>query len=215
MGDFLDGVARQITAFWQHGQHFLWGCAGACALVFAFLYLGARLGYPDVASALSAYGLASLIAAIVLSALAIARTWEGRPQKVIYFVSNEEQSLWGHSRQPSGQLLTHISFRVAAVNVSDGPIHVSKPRIVWPLRGRWTEHTTAVLMTQNNLTSHSGQDFAVGAHERTHLTGTIMLGRKLWRAGKPLTFVVSVTDHTGKRHRIRFKHVRASNSKPA
>lgn len=45
------------------------------------------------------------------------------------------------------------------------------------------------------------------------MSGVIALKGAACRAGKHLTFVVSVSDHEGKRHRIKFKHVRATNAK--
>jgi hypothetical protein len=103
---------------------------------------------------------------------------------------------------------------MAATNLSDGSIHLSKPRIVWPMQARWCEHVTAVLLTQNTSTFHSGQDFPVEGHKRTLVSGVIALNGAVCRAGKRLTFVVSVSDHEGKRHRIKFKRVRATNTKP-
>lgn len=172
------------------------------------------LDLPNVAAGFSQYGLLVLIAAVAFMALAIARTWEARPKKGIFFVSNEEQSLWGHSRQTTGEVITSFNFRMAATNVSDGAVHLSKPRIVWPLQARWCEQATGVLMTQNTSTFHASQEFAIEAHQRTQVSGVIALKRQVCRAGKRLTFIVSVMDHEGKRHRIKFKHVRATNTEP-
>jgi hypothetical protein len=213
MGGFLENLGNMVARLWEGGQAFLWGCTVACVLVFALLYGGWYLGFTNVAGGFSQYGLVVLIAAVVFAALAIARTLEARPKKIVFFVSNEEQSLWGHSRQTTGEVLTSFNFRMAATNVSDGAVHLSKPRIAWPLKAHFCEHVTAVLMTQNTSTFHVSQDFAIEPHARTQVSGMIALKGPVCRAGKRLTFVVSVSDHQGKRHRIKFKHIRATNTK--
>jgi hypothetical protein len=210
----LDNLGNLVAHLWQGSQAFLWGCAAACLLVFALLCGTWYFGFANAAEIFSQYGLLVLIAAIVFTALATARAWEARPKKIVFFVSNEEQSVWGHSRQTTGEVLTSFNFRMAATNISDGSVHLSKPRIAWPLQARWREHVTAVLLTRNTSTFHAGQEFAVDAHRRTLVSGVIALKGAVCRAGKRLTFVVSVSDHEGKRHRIKFKHVRATNTKP-
>ena len=114
------------------------------------------------------------------------------------------------TRSPkTGEVLTTFSFHMAATNMSDGAVHLSKPRIAWPLRARWCEHVTAVLMTEHASTSHVSQDFPIEGHARTQVIGVIALRRPVCRAGKRLTFIVFVMDHQSTRHRIKFKHVRA------
>ena len=214
MNSLIEGLGKLGTAFWEHGRGLLWGCAAASLLALAVLYGGKYLGFSNAADAFANHGLWVLVAFVVFVALAIARTWEGRPKKNVFFISNEEQSIWGHSRQKNGEVYTSFSFRAAVTNLSEGAVHLSKPQIAWPLRARWCEEATAVLMTQNTTTFHASQEFGVEPHARTHVTGVIALKRPICRAGKRLTFVVSVSDHTGKRHRIKFKHVRASNARP-
>lgn len=214
MGGFVENLGNLVGRFWEHGQAFLWGCAAACILVFALLYGGSYFAFANVAAVFSLYGLPVLIAAVVFTALAVARTWEARPKKGLFFVSNEEQSLWGHARQTTGQVLTSFNFRMAATNVSDGAVHLSKPRIVWPLNARWCEHVTAVLLTQKTSNFHASQDFAIEPHTRTQVSGVIALKKPICHAGKRLTFIMSVSDHRGKRHRIKFRQVRPTNMKP-
>ena len=212
MSGAFENFGNMVLRLWEHGQAFLWGCAAACVLVFAFLCGGWYYEFAAVAAVLSQYGVFVLIAAIVFVVLAIARTVEARPKKELFFVPNEEQSIWGHARQTTGQVYTNFNFRMAATNMSDSAVHLSKPVIVWPLRARWSEGVTAVLMTQNTTTFHASQEFAIGPHERTQVSGVIALKRTIFRPGKRLTFVVSASDHRGKRRRIKFKHVRASNA---
>jgi hypothetical protein len=212
MTNLIEGLGKLGAAFWEHGRALLWGCAGAALLVFGVLFGGKYFGLPNSADTFANYALWVLIAFVIFVALAIARTFDARPKKAVFFVSNEEQSIWGHSRQKTGEVLTSFSFRMAATNVSDSAVHLSKPHIVWPLNARWCEHVTAVLMTQNTSTFHASQEFAVEPHARTQITGVIALKKPVCPPGKRLTFIVSVSDHTGKRHRIKFKHVRASNA---
>jgi hypothetical protein len=209
----METIANLVAKFWEHGQHFLWGCAVACVLAFALLLGGSVLGFAAATAMLATYGLPILIAAIVFISLGAARTWEGWPKRRLFFVPDEEQSIWGHSRQQqSGEIFTSFNIRMNVTNVSNSAVHISKPRILWPLQARFCEVATAVLMTQDTGTSHVGQMFAIGSKTRRLATGTIVLRRAVCRAGKRLTFVVSVTDHTGKRHRIKFRKVRSMNT---
>jgi hypothetical protein len=214
MDAFFDNIGKLVARLWEGGQAFLWGCAAACLLVFALLVGGWFLGFAAAIAALSAYGLLILSVALVLTALAIARTWQGWPKKTLFFVANEEQSLWGHSRQTSGEVITSLNFRAAVTNLSDTSVHLTKPRITWPLRARWCEEITGVLMTQNPKGHDVGQEFPIEPHRRSHISGVIALNRAILRPGKRLTFAVSVMDHRGRRHRIKFRRVRATNSGP-
>lgn len=210
----FENFGNMVLRLWEHGQAFLWGCAASCALVFALLCGGWYFGFGTVTTVLAQYGLFVLIAGVVFVALAIARTVEARPKRELFFIPNEEQSIWGHARQGTGEVYTNFNFRMAATNTSDGAVHLSKPRVVWPLRACCCEQVTAVLMTQNTTTFHASQEFAIAAHERTQVSGVIALKGNILRPGKRLTFVVSVSDHQGRRRRIKFRHVRASNDRP-
>ncbi len=214
MDGFFDNLGKLVARLWEGGQAFLWGCAGACVLVFALLVGGWFLDFAVAIAALSAYGLLLLSAALVLMALAVARTWQGWPKKMLFFVANEEQSLWGHSRQTSGEVLTSFNFRAAVTNLSDTSVHLTKPRITWPLRARLCEEITGVLMTQNPKGNDVSQEYPIEPHTRSHISGVIALKHAILRPGKRRTFVVSVMDHRGRRHRIKFKRVRATNSAP-
>jgi len=99
MGGFLENIGHLVARLWQGGKAFLWGCAAACTLVFVLLYVGSHFGLANVAADFSQYGLLVLVGAVVFTTLAIARTWEARPKKTLFFVSNEEQTVWGHARQ--------------------------------------------------------------------------------------------------------------------
>ena len=46
------------------------------------------------------YGLPMLVALVVFVALGAARSWEGRPKRMVFLVADEEQSIWGHSKAP-------------------------------------------------------------------------------------------------------------------
>jgi hypothetical protein len=155
-----------------------------------------------------------LIAFVIFTALAAARTLESREKKTLFFVSDEEQSLWGQVRQQSGNITTNFNIRMAVTNVSEGSVHLSKPRIVWPLRARFGEHMTAVLITENNVTFYGSREVPIQPHQRGRVSGVIMVRGRHFKAGKPLNFTVSVADHEGRRYRVRFKHVRAANDRP-
>jgi hypothetical protein len=218
MSDFIDGIVKGISQLWERGQAFLWGSAAACVLIFALLVAGWFLGIAIAIAALTSYGLILLVASIALTSLAVARSWESWPKKDLFFVPEEEQSIWGHSRQPSGEVYTAFNVRMRVTNVADTSFHISKARIDWPLRARWHDEVTSVLMTrhpgypQENTYSH---DFPIPAHTRSHANCVIALKGAICRPGKRLTFVVSVLDHKGKRHRIKFKRVWASHQTAA
>jgi len=214
MASLVEGLGKLGTTFWEYGRAFLWGCAGASLLVFAVLYGAKYFGFPNANEAFATIGLWVLIAFAVFTSLAIARTVEGKQRSTLFLVSNEQQSLWGHARQQTGAVFTNFNFVMAVTNVADGSVHLSKPRIVWPLRARWSEHVTAVLTTQSGL-APGGQELPVPPHERSRVSGVIMLKGRHFRAGKRLSFTVSVADHEGRRYRVKFKHVRAANGKPA
>jgi len=209
----VEAIANLIARFWEYGQHFLWGCAAACALTLALLLGGSLLGFTAAATMLSGYGLPILVALVVFAALGAARSWEGRPERALFFVADEEQSVWGHSRQQNGEVFTSFNVRMNVTNLSDSAFHISKPLIVRPLRARFCEVVAAVLMTQNTSTFHVSKAFAIQPHARALASGTIALRRAMFRPGKRRTFVLSVTDHTGRQHRIRFRKVRPSNDK--
>jgi hypothetical protein len=210
--DAMETIANLVAKLWEHGQHFLWGCAAACVLAFGLLLGGSLLGFAAATAMLGTYGLPVLIAVVVFISLGAARSWEGRPKRTLFFVPDEAQCIWGHSRQQNGEVFTSFNIRMNVTNVSESAAHISKPRIVWPLRARLCEVVTAVLMTQDTSTFHVGQAFGIPPHSRTLATGVIALKRPVCRAGKRLTFVVSVTDHTGKRHLVKFRKVRSINT---
>jgi hypothetical protein len=214
MASLVEGLGKLGITFWEYGRAFLWGCAGAAVLVFAVLYGGKYFGFSNAGEVFATIGLWVLIAFVIFTALATARTLEGRAKKTLFFVSNEEQSLWGQARQQPGYVTTNFNFRMAVTNVSEGSVHLSKPRIVWPLRARFSEHMTAVLITENNVTFHGSQEFPIQPHQRGRVSGVIMVRGCHFKAGKRLNFTVSVVDHEGRRYRVKFKHVRAANDKP-
>jgi len=159
MNNFIEGLAKLGTAFWEHGRAFLWACAVASLLVFALLYGGRYLAIPDAGDAFAKSGLWLLIAFVVFTTLAVARTLAAWPKRDVFFISDEEQSHWGHARQQSGEVFTSLNFWMAVTNVSDSSVHISKPKIVWPLRARWTEVVTAMLVTEDTNTFHSSREF--------------------------------------------------------
>ena len=213
MATLVEGLGKLGTTFWEYGRAFLWGCAGAALLVFAVLYGARYFGFPNANEVFTTIGLWVLIAFPVFLALAIARTWDGRQKSTLFLVSDEDQSVWGHAREQTGAVFTNFDFMIAATNVADGSVYLSKPRLVWPLRTRWSEHVTAVLTTQSGLAPGS-QELGVPPHERSRVSGVIIVKGQHFKAGKRLNFTVSVADHEGRRYRVKFKHVRAANDKP-
>ena len=151
-------------------------------------------------------GLLVLIGALVFTALGIARTWESWPKRSLFFAAEEEQSIWGHSRQTSGEVFTTFNVRMHVTNVSDKSFHISKARIVSPLRARWRE-VTSVLMTrhpeypQGNTYSH---DFPIQAHARSHASGVIALKGAVFKPGKSAYFRCVGPRSPRKCHRIKF-----------
>jgi hypothetical protein len=214
MEGITDAIGKLVSRFWEHGQFFLWGCAVACVLLFALVLGGWFLGFESAVAMFATYGLLLLIGAVVFTSLAAARSWESWPKRSLFFSADEEQCIWGHSRQTTGEVFTSFNIRMSVTNVSDASFHISKPRIVWPLRARWCEVVTAVLMTRHPEYPRENtysRDFPILAHSRSHASGAIALKRVVCRPGKHLTFVVSVVDHRGRRHRIKFRRVRAAN----
>jgi len=70
----METIANLVARFWEHGQHFLWGCSAACALAFALLLGGSLLGFTAAATImLTGYGLPMLVALVVFVALGAAR----------------------------------------------------------------------------------------------------------------------------------------------
>jgi hypothetical protein len=90
MATLVEGLGKLGTTFWEYGRAFLWGCAGAALLVFAVLYGAKYFGFPNAGEVFATIGLWVLIAFAIFTALATARTLEGREKKTLFFVSNEE-----------------------------------------------------------------------------------------------------------------------------
>lgn len=216
MSGLVESIGNVVARLWDGGQAFLWGCAAACVLVFALLFGGWYLGFTVGIAALSEYGLLLLCGVVTFTALAAARTWQGWPKRTLFFIPTEEQSLWGHSRQTSGEVFTSLNFRMAVTNLSDTAVHLSHPHIVWPLRARWCEEVTAMMTTEDpDGSNYHSQKYPIRPHAHSHASGVIALNGAVCKPGKRMTFVVSVVDHRGRRHRIRFKKLRATNSEPA
>jgi hypothetical protein len=213
--EVFENLGNLVGRFWEHGQYFLSGCAAACILGFLLLLGGRFFGFDAASEMLAAYGLALLLGVVLFASLAAARWWESRPKKQLFFVAEEEQSIWGHSRQPSGDVLTSFNVRMHITNTSDTSVHISRPRILRPWRARWREQLTGVLMTRNPqfpTDNTYSQDFPIRPHGRSHTSGVIALKGAICKPGKRLTFVVAVLDNRGRKHRIKFKRVRASNT---
>jgi hypothetical protein len=214
MSGWIDSAANAGARFWESGHAFLWGCAGACVLVFGLLVSGSLLGFNAATVVLSEYGLFVLCGGLVFTSLAIARTWQSWPKKTLFLAPNEEQSIWGHARQSSGEVFTNFNIRLAVTNTSDSSVHLSKPRMVRPWRLWRYEAVTSNLVIQNATNGIYSQQYPVDAYSRSEASGMVVLRGAACNAGKRLSFVVSVMDHRGKRYRIKFKRVRASNTKP-
>jgi len=165
---------------------------------------------------LDKYGLILLLGTVLFVSLAAARWRESRPKKELFLVPQEEQCIWGHAKQKSGEIFTSFNISMDVTNTAATSYHLSKPRIIRPFRARWHEQVTGVLMTRNPAypaDNTYSQSFPIRPHARSHSSGVIALKGAFCSPGKRLNFTLLVLDHRGRRHRIRFKGVHASNDK--
>jgi hypothetical protein len=206
----LKSAGDLIATMWQRGALLLWTIAAACLVVFVALLVAARWHLGDAEGLLATYGIGLAVASLTLIVFAISKTYSERTaeqaRRPLVLIANERQSQWAQARQPSGEVITHITLRFQATNLSDGSVMLSAIRLIRPWVRKLRIRET-ILSVRSPTGSEYGFEFPIMPHSLTQGSTHFVIDRPVGRIGKTMRIVVRVQDHAGRWYRLVFPHV--------
>jgi hypothetical protein len=107
-------------------------------------------------------------------------------------IPNEQQSLWTHSTQQDGSVITQLSLRFQATNMGDTTIHLSAIKLNRPCVRR-KSIITKLLVTQHPTSNTHSSQFPVMPHARTQALANIMIKGAVGGTGRKRAMRVSVS----------------------
>jgi hypothetical protein len=202
-------IESAITSAWARGSLLLWGLATACAALAATLRLCAYLELQKAGALWAEYGLTLILMSVGFAILAAFKTYGEREKPNLSLILDEQQSLWCHSTQTDGSVITQLSLRFQATNMGDSTIQLSGIKLNRP----WVRHhsiITKLLTTKHPTGDVHSSKFPIMPHALTEASATIIIKGAVGGVGKRGTMRVSigVLDHAGRWHKLIFPHLR-------
>jgi 4-amino-4-deoxy-L-arabinose transferase-like glycosyltransferase len=185
----------------------LWALAAICIALTATLRLCGYLQIEKAGALWGEYGLALILSSVAFAILALFKTYGEREKPNLSLIANEEQSLWAHSTQADGSLLTQWSLRFQATNMGDTTIQLLGIK----LNRTWVRRKsiiTKMLHTRHPTQNVHSSRYPIMAHSLTEASATIIIKGAVGGIGKKGTIRVSVQDHAGRWHKLVFRHLR-------
>lgn len=203
----LKSAGELVATVWQRGALLLWTLAAACLMTLAALLAAARWHLGNGDDSVTSYGIGLAVASLVLIVFAISKTYSERAAELagrpLALIANEQQSQWGQAKQPSGEIITHISLRFQAANLSDGSIMLSAVRLARPwVRRKWIRQT--MLSVRSPGGQEYGLEFPIPPRSLTQASAHFVIDCPVGRIGKTLRAVIRVQDHAGKWYKLVF-----------
>jgi len=214
MSGFLDQIAELAARSWERGKFFLWGIACAGAAVFILLLSGKRYDIGNAAALYDSYAVLALLLGVVAGVLAMWRTIEGRSPPSVRLIPNNQQSFWGQSRQPSGNVITQYSFRMQVTNLTDHLVKLSALRMIKPRLRRSDEELALHVLTRHPDNNTYGFEFPIRPRALSQASCDVIVNRAIGTPGKRITAIVKISDQRGRWHKVKFEKLRPMNQGP-
>jgi hypothetical protein len=201
------GTAQLIDAalrLWDRSAAFLWSLAAAGAAVYAILSVGNYFAWDGTPGAFASYGLGVLIWTVVFTAVAIARTVEGRAKRPMYLVGDQVQSSWGPMLLRGGGSGTVFNFRMRVTNLTRGNIRVTVARLLKPHVGK----PEVRVETRDPATNMYGEAPPMVPNATRDIHFMFVVDRQLGTPGKPMKAIVTLSDQRGRWCKYTFAKLR-------
>jgi hypothetical protein len=187
----------------------LWALAAISIALAATLRLSVYLQMDKASGLWAEYGLALILSSVGLTILASFKTYGEREKPSLSLIANEEQSLWSHSAQKDGSVITHLVLRFQATNMGDTTIQLSGVRLNRP----WVRHKSIIsksLSTRHPTQNDHSSRYPIMPHSLTEAGANIIIKGAVGGIGKKGTMRVNVSlqDHAGRWHKLVFPHLR-------
>jgi hypothetical protein len=205
----VKAIGTAIASAWARGSMLLWALAAISIALTATLRLCVYVQLEKAGALWAEYGLALILSSVGFAILALFKTYGEREKPNLSLIENEEQSLWAHSTQTDGSVLTQLSLRFQATNMGDTTIQLSGIKLNRP----WVRRKsiiTKMLHTRHPTQNVHGSRYPIMAHSLTEASATIIVKDAVGGIGKKGTMRVSVSvqDHAGRWHKLVFPHLR-------
>ena len=215
MTEFLSAVSAAASSAWARGSLFLSALAAVCIALTATLLACVHFQIEKAGALWAEYGLVLILSCVGLPILALFKWIAERKPPNLSLIPNEQQSLWTHSTQQDGSVITQLSLRFQATNMGDTTIHLSAIKLNRPCVRR-KSIITKLLMTQHPTSNTHSSQFPVMPHARTEAAATIIIKGAVGGTGRKRAMRVSVSiqDHAGRWHKLVFPHLRDPAGRP-
>jgi hypothetical protein len=195
-----------VTSLWERSSLLLWGLAASCFLIFITLAAGSHWQAGDTPALFASYGTMLVLAFIVLFVFAAIKTYSERPKPTLSLLAQEGQSFCGQTRQKDGTIITQLTLRFLATNLTDGAIVLSSIEIHRPFVRRRAILTKQVMVRQPNGQLYSSK-CPIEPQSLTYGSADIFITHPVGSVGKTMRAVVAVQDHLGRWHKLIFSHL--------
>jgi hypothetical protein len=188
----LKAIGATIASFWARSALFLWCLAASCFVVLIALLVVAHWQVGDAPALLAEYGTKLGLAFLVLFVFAAFKTYSQRPQPILSLLPQEGKSFCGQVRQTDGRIITQLSLRFQAANLTDGVIVLSAIKLRRPFASR------AAILTKVIMVS------PIEPRSLTYGSASFLINQPVGHVGKTMRAVVAVQDHAGRWHKLIF-----------
>jgi hypothetical protein len=144
------------------------------------------------------------IAAVFFLIVGFFKRYHEQNVRTLVFIPDEIRSFWHHAPQPDGRKLTQFGFRGYVTNVTSKPLQLGKIKLISPKSKQ--QHQEFIFTVHDNRVDASHVPLLPSV--RTVFDSAFFVDGFFGTSGKPLKVVVSVCDHLGHWHKIKFKKLR-------
>ena len=176
-------LRTRALARWGADAGYLWALAAISIALAATLRLCRYLQIEKAGALWTEYGLTLILSSVGFVILALFKTYGETRKPNLSLIANEEQSLWAHSTQADGSVLTQLSLRFQATNMGDTTIQLSGIKLNRP----WVRRKsiiTKMLHTRHPTQNVHSSRYPIMAHSLTEASATIILKDAVGGIGK-------------------------------
>jgi hypothetical protein len=208
----LKAISAAITSFWARSALLLWCLAASCLVALIALAAGSHWQVGDTPAWLAAYGTILGLAFLVLLVFAAFKTYGERAPPTLLLLPQDDQSFWTQCRHPDGKIITQLTLRFQAKNLTDGAIRLSGIKLCRPFVRRHAILTKAMRGCHPNAGLELPIDYSlellIEPHSLTYASVTITIDHPVGSMGKTMRAVVAMQDHAGRWHKLICPHLR-------